>query len=91
LFNRDHAGGNEKMAQLIPGIKVYGGSVDNVSGCTDKVENGDKLSIGKEINILCLHTPWYVVLYLFICWFTCMFCCYSCYILSCNGNGGNNY
>ncbi|XP_078159940.1 metallo-hydrolase/oxidoreductase superfamily protein [Carex rostrata] len=53
----DHAGGNEKMALLIPGIKVYGGSVDNVKGCTDKVENGDKLSIGKEINILCLHTP----------------------------------
>lgn len=61
LFNRDHAGGNEKMALLIPGIKVYGGSVENVKGCTDKVENGDKLSIGKEINILCLHTPWYVV------------------------------
>lgn len=53
----DHAGGNEKMALLVPGIKVYGGSVDNVKGCTDKVENGDKLSIGKEINILCLHTP----------------------------------
>ncbi|KAJ4753804.1 hypothetical protein LUZ62_088209 [Rhynchospora pubera] len=53
----DHAGGNEKMSLLIPGIKVYGGSVDNVKGCTDKVENGDKLSIGNEINILCLHTP----------------------------------
>lgn len=66
LFNRDHAGGNDKMALLVPGIKVYGGSVDNVQGCTDKVENGDKLSIGKEINILCLHTPWYVVLNFFV-------------------------
>ncbi|VAI05993.1 unnamed protein product [Triticum turgidum subsp. durum] len=53
----DHAGGNEKMRLLVPGIKVYGGSMDNVKGCTDQVENGTKLSIGKEIEILCLHTP----------------------------------
>uniref|UniRef100_A0A0E0GLX9 hydroxyacylglutathione hydrolase n=1 Tax=Oryza nivara TaxID=4536 RepID=A0A0E0GLX9_ORYNI len=53
----DHAGGNEKMAQSVPGIKVYGGSLDNVKGCTDQVENGTKLSLGKDIEILCLHTP----------------------------------
>uniref|UniRef100_A0A0D9VTM9 hydroxyacylglutathione hydrolase n=1 Tax=Leersia perrieri TaxID=77586 RepID=A0A0D9VTM9_9ORYZ len=53
----DHAGGNEKMTQLVPGIKVYGGSLDNVKGCTDQVENGIKLSLGKDIEILCLHTP----------------------------------
>ncbi|XP_072959464.1 hydroxyacylglutathione hydrolase cytoplasmic [Typha angustifolia] len=53
----DHAGGNEKMRMLVPGIKVYGGSIDNVKGCTDKLENGDKLSLGADINILCLHTP----------------------------------
>uniref|UniRef100_A0ACD5XKJ7 Uncharacterized protein n=2 Tax=Avena sativa TaxID=4498 RepID=A0ACD5XKJ7_AVESA len=52
----DHAGGNEKMRLLVPGIKVYGGSLDNVKGCTDQVENGTKLSVGKEIEILCLHT-----------------------------------
>ena len=60
--SRDHAGGNEKMRLLVPGIKVYGGSMDNVKGCTDQVENGTKLSIGKEIDILCLHTPWYELL-----------------------------
>lgn len=43
----------------MPGIRVYGGSIDNVRGCTDKVNNGDKLSLGADINILCLHTPWY--------------------------------
>jgi hydroxyacylglutathione hydrolase len=59
---RDHAGGNEKMRLLVPGIKVYGGSLDNVKGCTDQVENGTKLSVGKEIEILCLHTPWYALL-----------------------------
>jgi hydroxyacylglutathione hydrolase len=58
----DHAGGNEKMRLLVPGIKVYGGSLDNVKGCTDQVENGTKLSVGKEIEILCLHTPWYALL-----------------------------
>ncbi|XP_004984490.1 hydroxyacylglutathione hydrolase cytoplasmic [Setaria italica] len=53
----DHAGGNEKMRLQVPGIKVYGGSLDNVKGCTDQVENGTKLSLGNDIEILCLHTP----------------------------------
>lgn len=53
----DHAGGNDKIKQLVPGIKVYGGSVDNVQGCTTKVENGDKISLGEDIKILSLHTP----------------------------------
>ncbi|KAI5670349.1 hypothetical protein M9H77_10713 [Catharanthus roseus] len=53
----DHAGGNDKIKELVPGIKVYGGSVDNVRGCTDKVENGDKISLGADINVLSLHTP----------------------------------
>ncbi|XP_074274504.1 hydroxyacylglutathione hydrolase cytoplasmic [Silene latifolia] len=53
----DHAGGNEKIKELVPGIKVYGGSVDDVKGCTNKVDNGDKISLGAETNILCLHTP----------------------------------
>ncbi|KAI7749316.1 hypothetical protein M8C21_023651 [Ambrosia artemisiifolia] len=53
----DHAGGNEKIKELVPGIKVYGGSIDNVKGCTNKLENGDKLSLGDDIDILSLHTP----------------------------------
>ncbi|XP_077239261.1 metallo-hydrolase/oxidoreductase superfamily protein [Tasmannia lanceolata] len=53
----DHAGGNNKIKQLVPGIKVFGGSLDNVEGCTDKLENGDKFSLGKDVNILSLHTP----------------------------------
>jgi hypothetical protein len=44
---------------MVPGIKVYGGSLDNVKGCTNKVENGDKVSLGADVNILALHTPWY--------------------------------
>ncbi|KAL6977578.1 Hydroxyacylglutathione hydrolase cytoplasmic [Sarracenia purpurea var. burkii] len=53
----DHAGGNEKIKKLVPGIRVYGGSIDNVEGCTDKLENGDKLTLGSDIHILALHTP----------------------------------
>ncbi|MED6114188.1 Hydroxyacylglutathione hydrolase cytoplasmic [Stylosanthes scabra] len=53
----DHAGGNEEIKKLVPGIKVYGGSIDNVKGCTNKVQNGDKVSLGADINILSLHTP----------------------------------
>ncbi|XP_068668598.1 hydroxyacylglutathione hydrolase cytoplasmic [Aristolochia californica] len=53
----DHAGGNDKIKKLVPGIKVYGGSVDNVKGCTNKLEHGDKVSLGTDVNILCLHTP----------------------------------
>lgn len=65
-YGRDHAGGNERMKELVPGIKVYGGSVDNVKGCTDKVENGDKISLSSDITVLSLHTPWCVYLVLVI-------------------------
>ncbi|KAL7147646.1 hypothetical protein ABFS83_06G121100 [Erythranthe nasuta] len=53
----DHAGGNDKMKQLLPDIEIFGGSVDNVQGCTNKVENGDRFSLGADISILSLHTP----------------------------------
>ena len=55
---RDHAGGNEKLKELVPGIKVYGGSKDNVKGCTDVVENGYKILLGSDVTVLSLHTPW---------------------------------
>lgn len=42
----------------MPGIKVYGGSIDKVKGCTDGVENGDKITLGADVVILSLHTPW---------------------------------
>ncbi|KAH9418685.1 hypothetical protein DERP_004011, partial [Dermatophagoides pteronyssinus] len=51
----DHAGGNNKMLQLIPGLTVVGGE-DRVDGVDHIVKNGDKLSLGR-LNIECLHTP----------------------------------
>ncbi|KAF5193186.1 Hydroxyacylglutathione hydrolase protein [Thalictrum thalictroides] len=54
----DHAGGNDKIKELVPGIKVYGGSLDNVRGSTHQLLNGDKLSFANNnINIFSLHTP----------------------------------
>lgn len=58
-LDRDHAGGNDKIREMVPGIKVFGGSSDNVKGCTNKLENGDRLSLGEDVEILALHTPWY--------------------------------
>ena len=34
----DHAGGNAEMVKQVPGIKVYGGRIDNVAACTDALE-----------------------------------------------------
>ncbi|CAN1151451.1 Hydroxyacylglutathione hydrolase cytoplasmic [Linum perenne] len=57
----DHAGGNEKLKQLVPEIKVYGGSLDKVKGCTDEVANGDKISLGADVNILIFsHTKGHI-------------------------------
>ncbi|KAL6012699.1 hypothetical protein ACLOJK_003188 [Asimina triloba] len=60
MFGRDHAGGNEKLKQSVPGIKICGGSIDNVKGCTNKLENGDKLELGadslpKPTRVFCGH------------------------------------
>ncbi|XP_017985205.1 PREDICTED: hydroxyacylglutathione hydrolase cytoplasmic isoform X1 [Theobroma cacao] len=67
----DHAGGNDKIKGLVPGIKVYGGSLDNVRGCTDQLQNGDNLQLTSHINILSLHTPWYMPL--LFCLLVCLF------------------
>ncbi|CAE7203360.1 GLX2-2 [Symbiodinium natans] len=52
----DHAGGNEEMTKQVPGIRVYGGRLDNVAACTDPLEHSDKFNIG-SIEVCALHTP----------------------------------
>uniref|UniRef100_A0A3P8WGG2 Hydroxyacylglutathione hydrolase n=1 Tax=Cynoglossus semilaevis TaxID=244447 RepID=A0A3P8WGG2_CYNSE len=51
----DHAGGNEKMLKLMPGLKVYGGD-DRVDGITKKVSHSHSFKLG-SLNIKCLFTP----------------------------------
>lgn len=58
--HHDHAGGNITIAKMIPGLEIVGGDKDHVQGCTSKVKDGDKISVGK-IEITCLHTPGHTV------------------------------
>ncbi|XP_058536429.1 hydroxyacylglutathione hydrolase, mitochondrial isoform X1 [Ochotona princeps] len=51
----DHAGGNEKLVQLQPGLKVYGGD-DRIGALTHKVTHLSTLQVG-SLNIKCLFTP----------------------------------
>ena len=53
----DHAGGNEDMKKALPGVTVYGGSLDKVAGCTHLLQDGEKLRIGQSLDIRAIHTP----------------------------------
>lgn len=41
---RDHAGGNEKMVKLVPGLTVYGGD-DRVDALTSKVKHNNTFKV----------------------------------------------
>lgn len=49
-------GGNNKLKELIPGLKVYGHEIDQCEGCTHFVNDGEIIQFD-DISILCLHTP----------------------------------
>lgn len=51
----DHAGGNEDLVKLKPGLKVYGGD-DRIGALTNKVQHEEQFNIG-ELNVQCLYTP----------------------------------
>ncbi|XP_004558407.3 hydroxyacylglutathione hydrolase, mitochondrial isoform X1 [Maylandia zebra] len=51
----DHAGGNEKMLKLMPGLKVYGGD-DRVDAITKKVSHSNAFKVG-SLHVKCLSTP----------------------------------
>lgn len=53
---RDHAGGNDKFKQLVPGVKVIGGVNDNCQGATETVADGDEFD-WHDIHIKCIETP----------------------------------
>ncbi|KAM7148097.1 hydroxyacylglutathione hydrolase, mitochondrial isoform 3-T3 [Molossus nigricans] len=53
--SRDHAGGNEKLVKLEPGLKVYGGD-DRIGALTHKVTHLSTLEVG-SLNVKCLSTP----------------------------------
>lgn len=47
LTSRDHAGGNEKLVKLEPGLKVYGGD-DRIGALTHKVTHLSTLQVHSE-------------------------------------------
>ncbi|CAB3982531.1 hydroxyacylglutathione hydrolase, mitochondrial isoform X1 [Paramuricea clavata] len=51
----DHAGGNEELAKLVPGLPVYGGD-DRIGALTKKVSHNDEFKIG-NLDVKCLFTP----------------------------------
>lgn len=51
----DHAGGNEKMLRLMPGLTVCGGD-DRVDALTKKVTHSNTLKLG-SLSVKCLFTP----------------------------------
>jgi hydroxyacylglutathione hydrolase len=54
----DHAGGNEEMSKLVPGLKIFGGEHDNVAGCTIPVKQGEEINVG-AITVKCMETPFH--------------------------------
>uniref|UniRef100_A0A8C5TVH3 Hydroxyacylglutathione hydrolase n=1 Tax=Malurus cyaneus samueli TaxID=2593467 RepID=A0A8C5TVH3_9PASS len=51
----DHAGGNEKLVKMEPGLRVYGGD-GRVGALTQKVSHLTALKVG-SLNVKCLSTP----------------------------------
>jgi hydroxyacylglutathione hydrolase len=52
----DHSDGNLKLAAVFPNMTIYGGSKDNVPGCTKPVNDGDSFSLG-ALRVDVYHTP----------------------------------
>ncbi|XP_044308503.1 hydroxyacylglutathione hydrolase, mitochondrial-like [Varanus komodoensis] len=51
----DHAGGNEKLVKMAPGLQVYGGD-SRVGALTQKVSHLMSFQVG-SLNVKCLATP----------------------------------
>lgn len=56
----DHAGGNNEIAKLIPGIEIVGGEHDHVEGATREVADKQEISVG-SISIACIETPFHTL------------------------------
>jgi len=52
----DHSGGNERIAQLIPGIRIVGSAYEYIPGITDALKDRQTINLG-SLNIEAFHTP----------------------------------
>lgn len=54
----DHAGGNEELASLIPGVDIIGSEYETAAAVTKKLSTGDEYQIRKSsIVVRAMHTP----------------------------------
>lgn len=53
---RDHAGGNAELAQIVPGIPIYGGAHDGVACCTNPLHDRDRMELD-DVTVMALETP----------------------------------
>lgn len=54
----DHAGGNEELAELIPGVTIVGSAYETAAAVTDRMETGSERRIdGSELSVTALRTP----------------------------------
>lgn len=58
--DRDHAGGNEKMVKLVPGLTVYGGD-DRIGALTKKVTHYNTFKVSP-------HASYGMFFLLFLVW-----------------------
>mmetsp|Transcript_29119 Transcript_29119/g.36546 ORF Transcript_29119/g.36546 Transcript_29119/m.36546 type:complete len:350 (+) Transcript_29119:59-1108(+) len=52
----DHAGGNEKMAKMVPGIEVVSSSYESIPEVTTALKDGDEFLFG-NLKVKALYTP----------------------------------
>lgn len=45
------------MLKRLPNAPVLGGVLDDVTACTQALQDGDTLRIGRDVHVRCLHTP----------------------------------
>lgn len=55
----DHAGGNEQLATLVPGVTIIGSAYETAAGVTDRMQSGEQRAIdpASTLSITALRTP----------------------------------
>lgn len=55
--HEDHAGGNEQMAKLVPGIEIVGAKMELIPGLTRPVEDDECFTLPNGLRVQVLFTP----------------------------------
>ena len=55
MSQRDHAGGNEQLVSMVPGLTVCGND-DRIGAMNKRVKHGDQFKVMRQLNS-CVY-PW---------------------------------